>query len=114
MYIVDGCYKIAEKDSWENGIIGDCQDTHIDLIFKAHTLGALLADLKEFAGHDDVLLNSCGDIGRIDIQGLEDEEGIVPSKKEMALWKEGKFTLYAVIYTFYVYKAELVDLLNNS
>ncbi len=114
MYLVNGCYKTAEKDSWEDGIIGDYQDTNIDLTFKAHTLEALLVDLKEFVGHEDIQLNSCDKIGRIDIQGLEDAEGLAPSERELALWKEGEHTLYAVTYTFYVYKAELVDLLNNS
>jgi hypothetical protein len=107
MYIVTSIYKTSEEDSYEYGCIGDCLDVSIDVTFKSDTLASLIEQLKSFTGHDDILLNSCDEQGRIDIQGMEDIDGCTASERDIELWKQDKLTLYCVTYTCYVYKAEL-------
>ena len=113
MYLVNGWIKLIDQDDYEKGCIGqttmfDGRDT-----FESDDLNALIDKLKEFSGHDDILLNSCDEIGRIDIQGLEDTYSCPPTNSEIEQWKKGEKILYAVTYTFYVYKCEPISLLGE-
>ena len=96
MYFVNGLLKFAEEDSYQSGCVaGTAVSYHINITFTGKTLAALLENLKIFTGCDDILINSCDEQGRIDLQGY------------MQLWRDGKKKLYAVTYTAYAYKAEL-------
>ena len=121
MYLVNGLLKFAEEDNYQSGrVIGtafsDCINatfTGKTLAFTGETLAALLEDLKIFTGCDDILLNSCNEQGRVDLQGYETADGSTASASDMQLWKDGKIKLYAVTYTAYVYKAELSTLIEG-
>ena len=108
MYFVNGLLKFAEEDSYQSGcVVGTAVSSHINITFTGKTLAALLENLKIFTGCDDILINSCDEQGRVDLQGYETADGGTASESGMQLWKDGKIKLYAVTYTAYAYKAEL-------
>lgn len=47
-----------------------------------------------------MLLDDCGEIGRLDILVYEDAQGCRASTAETALWKQGKCRLWLATYTF--------------
>ena len=110
MLKIQGFLKLSEEDSYDEGCDPKtCQmyeDTHVN--FQAETEVELLAKVKEFFSVEDnaIVVNSCGDAGRIDIQTMEDGEGNNPSKADMSAWKRGKKTLYACIYSLNAEKVE--------
>ena len=113
MYIVMGIEKVWEEDDYVNGCIGKQDYIEIDVSFKSVDLKGLLDKLREFTGCDDILLNSCDEQGRVDLQGHETADGGTASESDMQLWKAGKKKLYAVTYTAIVYKAEVSTLIEG-
>lgn len=114
MYFVNGLLKFAEEDSYQSGcVVGTAFSDCINATFTGETLAALLEDLKIFTGCDDILINSCDEQGRIDLQGYETADGGTASESDVQLWKAGKMKLYAVTYTALVYKAELSTLIEG-
>ena len=113
MYIVMGIEKVWEEDDYINGRIGNQYYTGINTSFKASDLKSLLDKLQGFTNCNDILLNSCEEQGRIDLQGYETVDGSPALESDMRLWKDGKIKLYAVTYTAYVYKAELSTLIEG-
>ena len=113
MYIVMGIEKVWEKDDYVNGCSGKQHSTKIDVSFKSTDLKGILDKLREFTSCDDILLNSCEEQGRIDLQGYEAADGGTASESDMQLWKAGKKKLYAVTYTAIVYKAEVSTLIEG-
>ena len=114
VYIVNGLLKFAEEDSYQNGrVVGTAVSDCINITFTGKTLAALLEDLKIFTGCDDILLNSCDEQGRVDLQVYETADGGTASESGMQLWKDGKKKLYAVTYTALIYKAELSNLIEG-
>lgn len=97
---------ISDIDNYENGFTGEYEYYSGNDIFQAETIEGLIEQLKAFTGHDDVLINSCEEDGRIDIQGMEDRHGMVASNYQLEAWRAGNIGLYSVCYTFQVYKAE--------
>ena len=114
MYFVNGLLKFAEEDSYQSGhVVGTAVSDCINITFTGETLAALLEDLKIFTGCDDILLNSCDEQGRVDLQGHETADGGTASESGMQLWKDGKIKLYSVTYTALIYKAELSNLIEG-
>ena len=106
MFIVRGFTKFIELDNYRNGCNGECNSHSGDYEFESETIGGLIEQLKNFTGHDDVLINACDEDGRIDIQGMEDRNNMVASDCQLEAWRSGSMDLYSVCYTFQVYKAE--------
>ena len=114
MYIVNKVFKFSEEDSYKDGCLpGSASNSIIDVTFTNNTLAGLLEELKNFTGCDDILLNSCDEIGRVDLQGYETADGGTASESGMQLWKDGKIKLYSVTYTALIYKAELSNLIEG-
>lgn len=106
MFIVYGWYKISEIDDYNNGCTGEYNCSNGNDSFQSETIEDLIEQLKQFTGHDDILINSCEEDGRIDIQGMEDSNNMVASEHDLELWRKGTIDLYSVCYTFQVYKSE--------
>ncbi len=104
-YEVKGWLKFADEDVYSKGCIpGGSAFSGMDR-FESNTVEELLQELMDFCGQsnkENVLLNSCGEDGRIDIQGLEDGDGTIASAPEIVKWKRGKQRLWAVTYIFRV------------
>ena len=114
MYFVNGLLKFAEEDSYKSGhVVGTAFSACINATFTGETLAALLEDLKIFTGCDGILINSCDDQGRVELQGYETADGSTASASDMQLWKDGKIKLYSVTYTALIYKAELSTLIEG-
>ena len=113
MYIVMGIEKVWEEDDYVNGCIGKQHYIKIDVSFKSVDLKGLLDKLREFTGCDDILLDSCEEQGRVDLQGYETVGGTAASESDVQLWREGEKRLYAVTYIAIVYKAELSTLVEG-
>ena len=114
MYFVNGLLKFAEEDSYQSGyVVGTAFSACINATFTGETLAALLEDLKIFTGCDDILINSCDEQGRVELQGYETADGSTASASDMQLWKDGKIKLYSVTYTALIYKAELSNLIEG-
>ena len=108
MYIVNKVFKFSEEDSYKDGCLPEsASNSIIDVTFTNNTLAGLLEELKNFTGCDDILLNSCDEIGRVDLQGYETLEGYKATDNEYEAWKNAKKKLFHTTYTAYVYKAEL-------
>ena len=76
MYFVNGLLKFAEEDSYQNGCVaGPAIGNHINITFTSKALSGLLEALKSFTGCDDILLKSCEEKGRVDLQRYETVEG---------------------------------------
>ncbi len=115
-YQVHGWSKTAAEDSYKDGEIGLSSSSGSDDIFEANSIDELIPKLMEFVNvdeRDNVLLNSCDDIGRIDIQKQENEDGETPTPKEIAEWKKGKKVLYNSTYTFNV-ERHIIDIVDLS
>lgn len=121
MYIVKNILKFSEEDDYQNGCVaGTAVDNHISATFTSETLSGLLEALKSFTGCDDILLKSCEERGRVDLQGHETIKGDKATGNDYAAWKNGEKKLFHVTYTayvykakFYVYKAELSTLIEG-
>jgi len=107
---VSGWCKQWEQDVYKEG----CQPGTSGLItgsetFTHETQEEMIADLMAFVDTDDkenVLINSCDEPGRIDIQKMETDDADTPSPEAMQRWKQGKQSLWLATYTFHV---ELVE-----
>ena len=112
-YHTGKCYiKMREQDNYNEGCnLGTCKMEHISQTYKADSLSELLDLLaKRFKVEKDAfLLNSCEDVGRVDIQTMETAKGKKPSDNEMEQWKRGELDLYACTYTFYIEGSFTVD-----
>ena len=100
------CLKFAEVDIYKEGCQPETGVSHeCDIEFKAESPSQLIEKIKEFFEVDDdaLLLNSCDEIGRIDVQVLENGEGYKASQSEMKEWKiKGCIKLWACTYSFMV------------
>jgi len=108
-YETTGFFKTAEIDDYENGCQfeggSSSEDNHTR--FAADTMEGVIEKLRDFVGSDsldDVLHDSCDEIGRVDIQIMETDEGITADKHDLAAWKAGEQRLWLACYTFNVEK----------
>ena len=108
IYQTSKALKMSDETTFDNGYIPETgQMFQCDIEFKAEKTKQLIENIKDFFGVDDeaLLLNSCDDIGRIDVQLLENEAGEKASEWEIKDWKnKGCVQLYACTYSFIVEK----------
>lgn len=108
-YDVTGWTKFGEEDDYKEGCLPETGFSHTGGdTFSAHSIDGIVEKVLAFTGFDKkddpVLLDSCDEPGRIDIQGLENADGIPASAREIKEWKRGKIKLWSVTYTFDVEK----------
>lgn len=114
MYIVNNILKSSEEDDYRNGCVaGTATDNYLNVIFRCETLAELLEALKSFTGCNNILLKSCGEMGRVDLQRHETIKEDPATGNDYAAWKRGEKKLFHVTYTAYVYKAELSTLIEG-
>ena len=108
-YQANGWLKFYELCTYEDG----CLPHTGGLIdgkerFTSKTLQGLLDGLLSFVdGEKDCLeLNSCDELGRVDISVLENADGYRATRQQIEAWKEGKLELWDAIYTFQVEKIQ--------
>lgn len=111
MYEVNGWFKFAEQDSYDEGCLPETGFTFSgDERWSAETIPELLKKLRDFVGIDDdyeILLDSCEEDGRIDIQVMENADGYtVTSAGWFEKFKRGELALWYATYTFMVEKVE--------
>ena len=111
MFEAIGFSKYTEEDSYENGCNPKTNRSWSDrnMRFTGETLDDLIQSLMAFVGTDDkesVSLDACDNMGRVDIQVLETDEGYNASKRDIELWKEKKERLWLCNYTFQVEQVE--------
>lgn len=105
MFEVKGWLKVSTEDHYEDGceIGGDCY--YGGGVFVGQTIDELIAKLMEFAGVSDkdaVIVNACGEAGRVDIQVMENFDGHCASERELERFRVGETRLWLADYTFYV------------
>jgi len=107
-YEVNGWTKTAEEYIFEKGISGGGLDFFAHDRFSGNTVKDLIEVLKLFVWceDEDILFDSCGESGRIDIQRMEDANGERALKSEISKWKKGELRLWLATYTFYVKQVE--------
>lgn len=113
-YVVRGWSKFAEEDVYSEGCKAEnCVNASGNDSFNSENLDDLIKKLMVFVGTDnkeDVLLNSCDEIGRVDIQQMENDEGYTATEGQLKKWKEGKAKLWLACYTFNIEEVKDVDL----
>lgn len=97
-------FKHTEVNDYEQGCLPDtssCWD--VDIKFSANTKEELIEQIKNYydVTNEDIMLNSCDEPGRIDIQILEDENSFKATEHDKELWKQGKKKLWLSTYTYY-------------
>lgn len=116
-YEVNGWRKFTEEDSYKHGCIGDAHYDGGKDTFTADTVPELVEKCRAFCGGtvDGVLLDSCDEDGRLDIQVTEDDDATPASESQIEAWKRGELRLLAACYTFTVelVTRETVQLTNH-
>ena len=116
-YEVQGWAKFIEEDNYDHGCIGQTQYNTGNDSFSADTIPALVDKCRAFCGADPegVLLDSCEEEGRLDIQVTEDDNGTPASASQIEDWKRGELRLWLACYTFTVERVEreTVSLINT-
>ncbi len=116
MFIAQGTLKFTEEDDYQNGCNPESSQTELNcLSFESDTIQGLVMEIKEFfeVTADDVLLNSCDEVGRLDVQRMENSRENKPGKKQIEAWQKEQCKLYAALYSFEVTKIEAVDLVKE-
>ena len=78
-YQVRGWMKFYEEDTYHSGCIGTGSSNNGNDVFTGNTVPELLDKLRCFTNvvsNRDILLDSCDEVGRIDMQTMEDDNGI--------------------------------------
>lgn len=111
-YLADGWAKFSEEDIYSDG----CQPNTGSMYggeeaWKAGTIEELIEQLLSFTGgeREDIQLNSCDEVGRIDISVMEDENGNRATRQQIEDWKEARIKLWDCIYTFRVERIQAED-----
>ena len=103
-----GWIKLSEEDSYLTGCQPDTCMMHSGRdTFSADTVDDLIDQVMSFAGcedRDSVLLDSCEEPGRLDIQIMETDEGYPATESDLASWRQGHKRLWLTCYTFYAKK----------
>lgn len=113
MYVTNGNIKSVEEDDFLEGCIPETYFlVELNVSFKSKTKKEIIEKIKRFynVNDDDILLNSCDEAGRVDIQILENEYGEKADNEEIEKWKKGNVKLYLATYTHIVQKLEKVYL----
>ena len=112
-YIAQFAWGISEKDNWQNGCEPRTEQDlqSLDDRVTANSLPELLEKLCKLYGvtPDYVLLDCCGEDGRVDIQRNENSFGSLLSPNEQKLWEAGQMDAYLAEYVYKVYRTESVS-----
>lgn len=118
-YEVRGYTKHIEEDNYEYGCDPKTSRVYTtEIQFQADSVEKLLVQLAGHCGvagdKDAITLNACDEVGRVDIQLLENSQGTTASKPELEAFKKGKCRLWLADYSFCIEKVERgpVDLEN--
>ena len=109
MYEIRGLIKFAEEDIYNEGCQPDTTQHHeIPLNYKADTLAGLLKKvMQDFSLEvDDLQLNACEELGRLDFSRMEDVNSTKANKYQLEQWREGLTKLWNANYTARVEKVE--------
>ena len=117
MFIAKNTSVWSEEDIWEEGCQPNSQNKSNELGYemKADSLPLLIEKLMNATGaydKEDVLLDSCDEKGRIDIQVLKTFDDNSPSIRQIANWKEGTQRLWLVTYIFRIEETTPADFTN--
>lgn len=116
MYQINFSTKHAERDNYETGCDPDTSVMYEPNIFiKAENLSELIVKVKELfsVADDSLLFNSCDEVGRLDVQAYEGNDGTtvdLENESERKDWEAGKKEVWLATYTGIVEKTEIVDL----
>jgi len=116
LYIINGWSKDAIEDIYETGetsgiTLFDGKDQFI-----SKTIKEVITKFIKFcdADEDSIAINPVeDDSSRIDIQVLEDENGVKASEQEIEKWKVGEFRLWTCTYTARVRSMQDVSIPEN-
>lgn len=112
MYQISKFLKHVEKDIFLEGCQPDSSfTTSYNQKFKDSTIDGLIKKVMDDLNITDpknVLIDSCGELGRLDFQVYEDSEGCYASDSEIEQWKKGKIELFLCNYVCHVQKIESV------
>jgi len=100
-------FKESTVDDYEHGESSrERQVVPIDIQFKGDTVKEVVKEIKEFhcVSDDYLLIEPCGETGRVDVMIMEDRDGIKMEKgdRNYQQWVKGEKTLWSAIYTYYV------------
>lgn len=112
-YEVNGWSKFTEEDVYSEGCLPETMSNYGGHDrFIGNTVEEVLEKIMSFtnAEKDWMLLNSCDDVGRVDVQVNENEDGYRATEQEIKQWKQGKLKLWLATYIFYVKECKDVDL----
>ena len=102
-YQITGFNKFAEQDIYNDGCQPDtAQSFFVDHLIQQTSLDDLIKKAMNFLGIDDaknVMLNSCEEQGRIDLQVYETDDGYPANDVDKANWKAGNKRLWLVCYS---------------
>ena len=101
--------KHSEVDNYNEGCDpSTSQSVGINIKLSGNSKGEIIEEIKNFLGltteefNDYSDFNACGEVGRIDVQILEDNNGVQASEHEIEEWKKGYKKLWLVDYSMYV------------
>lgn len=102
------CLKFTEEDDFEKGCLPETsRDIPIEEEFFKPTLGELVKAIEDFTQGKAHAFE--GEGNRIEVQVMEDVNGIKATPHEEELWKQGRRKLYLSNYSFYVRKLKECD-----
>jgi hypothetical protein len=99
--------KHVEQDIFNDGCQPDTAITfEANEAFVANSIEVLINEIKtQFDVTDEsLLLDSCEEKGRIDVQTLETDDGIKASDRDIDSWKKGEKRLWMCTYSYNVQK----------
>ena len=108
---ISSIFKHWEEDKFKQGCIPDTGSIDTwDVKLCADDQQSIIEAVCEELGIDynpeNVLINSCDEIGRVDIQVLETDNGTEATASELKAWKAGKLRLWHCTYTVNVEEVE--------
>lgn len=100
-------FKSSEEDVYGEGCIPNSGiNCIVDISFNGNSTDDIINQIKNYFDVDDdyLLLDSCEENGRIDIQLHENENGDKASDNEIKQWINGKLSLWLCTYTYRILK----------
>lgn len=108
--------KTAEEDIFKSGCEIGNSIYCTDIKFEAETIKELLTKIKDYfyVDAENILINSCDENGRVDIQVYENAEGYQATGDALKEWKNAKIKLWLCTYTGYIKKLTDVKILKKD
>lgn len=97
-YQVNGWSKFSEVDNYKEGCDPETTNNFCGLV--SDSVDGIIKRCMEFVGAES--LDSCEEEGRLDIQVMETDEGIIAGDYDIKAWKKGSKRLWLCCYTFNV------------